>query len=147
MEKPEECGDECIIDTQKLLEKKSTGVGEEGTGILIFLTQGTYGLFDDSFNAIQVGNAVLATEENATILLMDEGVYFGVKNQDPSGIELPNNTNYIEDFLELGGRILALRPSLDRRGLIKDDLIGGVEVIDNSQVVNEIEKHKASLTF
>ncbi|MFQ5888312.1 MAG: hypothetical protein ACE5HY_06410, partial [Candidatus Hydrothermarchaeales archaeon] len=103
MATPEECGDECLIDTKKLLEKKGTAAVETGSDILIFLTQGTYGLFDDSFNAIQVGNAVLATEKNATIVLLDEGVYFAVKNQDPSGIELPNNTNYIQDFLELGG--------------------------------------------
>ncbi len=147
MAEPEECGDECLIDTKKLLEKKSATTAETGSDILIFLTQGTYGLFDDSFNAIQVGNAVLATEKNATIVLLDEGVYFGVKNQDPSGIELPNNTNYIEDFLELGGRILALEPSLKKRGLQDDDLIGGIKIIDHSQVVQEIEKHKSSLTF
>ncbi len=147
MAEPEECGDECLIDTKKLLEKKGETRVETGSDILIFLTQGTYGLFDDSFNAIQVGNAVLATEKNATIVLLDEGVYFGVKNQDPSGIELPNNTNYIEDFLELGGRILALEPSLKKRGLQDDDLIDGIKIIDHSQVVQEIEKHKSSLTF
>lgn len=147
MATPEECGDECLIDTKKLLEKKGTTTVETGSDILIFLTQGTYGLFDDSFNAIQVGNAVLATEKNATIILLDEGVYFGVKNQDPSGIELPNNTNYIEDFLELGGRILALEPSLKKRGLRDDDLLDGIKIIDHSQVVQEIEKHKSSLTF
>ena len=46
---------------------------------------------------------MLATEKSATVVLLDEGVYFGVKNQDPSEIELLNNTDYIQDFLELGG--------------------------------------------
>ncbi len=148
MTTPEECGDECLIDTKKLLGKKGAATLETaGSDILIFLTQGTYGLFDDSFNAIQVGNAVLATEKNATIILLDEGVYFGVKNQDPSGIELPNNTNYIQDFLELGGRILALKPSLKKRGLVDDDLIEGIETINYSHLVREVETHKASLTF
>jgi sulfur relay protein TusB/DsrH len=90
---------------------------------------------------------VLATEKNATIVLLDEGVYFGVKNQDPSEIELPNNTNYIQDFLELEGRILALETSLKKRGLLIDDLIEGITLIDYSQLVQEIEKHKVSLTF
>ena len=147
MAEPEECGDECLIDTKKLLEKKSETRVETGSDILIFLTQGTYGLFDDSFNAIQVGNAVLATEHNATIVLLDEGVYFGIKNQDPTEIELPNNTNYIDDFLELGGRILALKNSLKKRGLQDDDLIDGIKTIENAQLVQEIENHKASLTF
>jgi sulfur relay (sulfurtransferase) DsrF/TusC family protein len=147
MTTPEECGDECLIDTKKLLEKKGAATAENGSDLLIFLTQGTYGLFDDSFNAIQVGNAMLATDKNATLILLDEGVYFGVNNQDPSGIELPNNTNYIQDFLDLGGRILALEPSLKKRGLLDDDIIEGIKSIDHSQLVQEIEKHKTTLTF
>ena len=147
METPEDCGDTCVIDTKKLLENRGEVIAGTGSDLLIFLTEGTYGLFDGPFNAIQIGNAVLATEKNATIILLDEGVYFGVKNQDPSEIELPNNTNYIQDFLELGGLILALETSLKKRGLLIDDLIEGITLIDYSQLVQEIEKHKVSLTF
>jgi sulfur relay (sulfurtransferase) DsrF/TusC family protein len=147
METPEDCGDTCVIDTKKLLENRGAVIAGTGSDLLIFLTEGTYGLFDGPFNAIQIGNAVLATEKNATIILLDEGVYFGVKNQDPSEIELPNNTNYIQDFLELEGRILALETSLKKRGLLIDDLIEGITLIDYSQLVQEIEKHKVSLTF
>ncbi len=147
METPEDCGDTCVIDTKKLLENRGAVIAGTGSDLLIFLTEGTYGLFDGPFNAIQIGNAVLAMEKNATIILLDEGVYFGVKNQDPSEIELPNNTNYIQDFLELGGLILALETSLKKRGLLIDDLIEGITLIDYSQLVQEIEKHKVSLTF
>ncbi len=147
METQEDCGDTCVIDTKKLLENRGAVRAGTGSDLLIFLTEGTYGLFDGPFNAIQIGNAVLATEKNATIVLLDEGVYFGVKNQDPSEIELPNNTNYIQDFLELGGLILALEPSLKKRGLLIGDLIDGITLIDHSQLVQEIEKHKVSLTF
>jgi sulfur relay (sulfurtransferase) DsrF/TusC family protein len=147
MTTPEDCGDECLIDTKALLAKKGTVTADTGSDLLIFLTQGTYGLFDDSFNAIQVGNAMLATEKSATIILLDEGVYFGMKNQDPSGIELPNNTRYIQDFLELGGHMFALEPSLQKRGLVDVDLIEGIKSIDHAQLVTEIEKHKTSLTF
>ncbi len=147
METPEDCGDTCVIDTKKLLENRGAVIAGTGSDLLIFLTEGTYGLFDGPFNAIQIGNAVLAMEKNATIILLDEGVYFGVKNQDPSEIELPNNTNYIQDFLELEGRILALETSLKKRGLLIGDLIEGITLIDYSQLVQEIEKHKVSLTF
>ena len=142
METPEDCGDTCVIDTKKLLENKGASIAGTEPDLLIFLTEGTYGLFDGPFNAIQIGNAVLAMEKNATIVLLDEGVYFGVKNQDPSEIELPNNTNYIQDFLELGGLILVLETSLKKRGLLIDDLIEGITLIDYSQLVQQIEKHK-----
>jgi sulfur relay (sulfurtransferase) DsrF/TusC family protein len=143
----EDCGDTCLIDTKKLIEKKDAVSAETGSDLLILLTEGTYGTFDGPFNAIQVGNAVLALEKNATIVLLDEGVYSGVKNQDPSEIELLNNTDYIQDFLDLGGHILALEPSLKKRGLLDEDVIEGIKLIDHSQLVQEIEKHNVSLTF
>ncbi|MEE8323038.1 MAG: DsrH/TusB family sulfur metabolism protein [Candidatus Bathyarchaeia archaeon] len=147
MATPEDCDDTCVIDIKKLLEKKGAVSAETGSDLLILLTEGTYGTFDGPFNAIQIGNAVLALEKNATIVLLDEGAYFGVKNQDPSEIELLNNTDYIKDFLDLGGRILALEPSLKKRGLLDDDIIEGIKLIDHAQLVQEIEKHKTSLTF
>ena len=147
MTTPEDCGDTCVINLKTLLEKKGGVSAETGSQLLILLTEGTYGTFDGPFNAIQIGNAVLALEKNATIVLLDEGVYFGVNNQDPSEIELLNNTDYIQDFLGLGGRILALEPSLKKRGLLEDDIIEGIKLIDHSQLVQEIEKHDVSLTF
>src|SRR3990172_1190653 len=113
----EEC-DTCVIDVTKLKKRSQEEQARENSwSTLILLKRGTYGHWDDAFSAIQVGNAVLAVEESATMLLMDDGVYFAVRGQDPSGIGLTNNTSFIEDFLELGGRMLALRDSLEKRGL------------------------------
>ena len=125
MATPEDCDDTCVIDIKKLLEKKGAVNAETRSDLLI----------------------LLALEKNATIVLLDEGAYFGVKNQDPSEIELLNNTDYIKDFLDLGGRILALEPSLKKRGLLDDDIIEGIKLIDHAQLVQEIEKHNVSLTF
>ena len=128
-------------------EMKSASTEDAISDLLILLTQGTYGRFDGAFNAIQVGNAVLALEKNATIALLDEGVYFGVKHQDPSRIDLPNYTNYIQDCLGLGGRIVALESSLTKRGLVDEDLIEGIQVINHAKLVQELKTHKVSLTF
>jgi sulfur relay (sulfurtransferase) DsrF/TusC family protein len=136
MTTPIEGGENILKDTEKT-----------GIDLLILITQGTYGLFDSSFNAIQVGNALLATEKSATVVLLDEGVYFGVKNQDPSEIDLLNYADFIDDFLGLGGRLLALEPSLTKRGLVADDMIEGITLIDHAQLVQEIKMHRVSLTF
>ncbi|MDP2953595.1 MAG: hypothetical protein Q8O76_09805, partial [Chloroflexota bacterium] len=71
----ESCGDACVIDMSKLKERPRSDV-EKARATLILLTRGTYGHHDDGFSAIQVGNAVLAEEERATLLLLDDGVYF-----------------------------------------------------------------------
>ncbi len=143
----EDCGDTCTIDLSKLKGRSPEEAGEPSDKTLILLTRGTYGHHDDGFSAIQVGNALLAEEAGATLLLLDDGVYFAARDQDPTALGLPNNINYIEDFLDLGGRILALAGSLTRRGLLQDDLVKGVDIITPSQMVREIETHHASVTF
>lgn len=146
----EECADECVIDTEALkarLAQRESANGDDGDGILILLTQGNYGRYDDVFSAIQVGNAVLAVELPATLLLLDDGVYFGVKNQDPRELGLRSNLFYIQDFLDLGGRMLALDSSMQRRSLAPEDLVDGVQVIDAAQMTREVDHHRATVTF
>jgi sulfur relay protein TusB/DsrH len=143
----ESCGDECVIDLSKLKERHREQTEENGRATLILLTRGTYGHHDDGFSAIQVGNAVLAEEERATLLLLDDGVYFAMKGQNPSSLGLPNNLRYVEDFLDLGGRILVLEDSLKKRGLSRGDLVDGVEIISYSRMVKEVESHQVSVTF
>lgn len=144
----DEACDECVVDVAKLkAQRQEQGPRENGWSALILLTRGTYGHWDDAFSAIQVGNAVLAVEEAATMLLLDDGVYFAVRDQDPSGIGITNNSSFIEDFLDLGGRLLALEPSLEKRGLSQQDLMPGVEVITPARMAREIAQHQVSVTF
>lgn len=146
-EEKDQCGDECVIDLKKLKERATDKKAEDREGTLILLARGTYGHYDDGFSAIQVGNAVLAEEEKATLLLLGEGVYFAVRGQNPTDLGLPANTHYLEDFLDLGGRLLALKTSLEQRGLGKEDLVEGVEIISYPEMVREIEGHRVSVTF
>ncbi|MFQ5827421.1 MAG: DsrE family protein [Dehalococcoidia bacterium] len=143
----EGCADTCVIDLSKMKGRTQGGDDEAAERTLILLTRGTYGHHDDGFSAIQVGNALLAEEEGATMLLLDDGVYFAARDQNPTALGLPNNINYIEDFLDLGGHILALDGSLSKRGLSQEDLVEGVEIITSSRMVKEIENHRASVTF
>ena len=138
---------ECVIDLSKLAgRKKGERLSPDG-GILIILARGTYGHFDDGYSAIQAANAALAVEEDAAILLLDDGVYFGVKGQDTREIDIVNNTSFITDLIEVGGRVMAIKPSLEKRGLTEEDLIEGIEVVENSRCVREILDYKVSLTF
>ena len=140
------CADACVIDLSKM-QQREPGDGGNGRSTLIILTRGTYGHHDDAFSAIQVGNALLAEEEQATLLLMEDGVYFAVKGQNPSALGLPNNLRYVEDFLELGGRIVVVEPALRKRGLVQGDQVEGVEVAPYPRLAREMESHAVSVTF
>ena len=144
-------GDVCVIDTKKLLEERARqGVKAQGTGkysVLIMITRGTYGRFDDAYGAVLVANAALAKQQAVTMMLMGNGIYFVTKNQEPSDISLPCNLPEISDFIELGGQILVHRISMEKRGVDRDELIEGIELIEDDRVITEIEKHNVSLTF
>jgi sulfur relay (sulfurtransferase) DsrF/TusC family protein len=154
-EKPDvECGpdgDVCVIDTKKLIEERAKkgekSVQSEKNSIIFLITRGTYGRFDDAYGAILVANAALAKQQAATLLLLGNGIYLGMKDQEPSDIFLPNNLPEISDFIELGGRILVHQDSMDKRGVEQDELLEDVEIIDNNRIITEIENHNNSLTF
>jgi sulfur relay (sulfurtransferase) DsrF/TusC family protein len=143
-------GDVCVIDTKKLIEERAKqgpkGPGPENS-VIFMITRGTYGRFDDAYGAILVANAALAKQQAATLMLIGNGIYLAMKDQEPSDIFLPNNLPEISDFIELGGRILVHRESMDKRGVAREELLEDIEMIKDNRIVTEIEKHKVSLTF
>jgi len=144
-------GDVCYIDTEALkkemAKKGASGQAPAKDSVLFMMTRGTYGRYDDVYGAILVANAALAKQQDATMLLINDGIYLALKDQEPSRIALASNLPEISDFHELGGRLLAHRESVDKRGIEPADLIDGVDFIDNDRIVHEIEKHNVSLTF
>jgi sulfur relay (sulfurtransferase) DsrF/TusC family protein len=114
---------------------------------MFLITRGTYGRFDDAYGAILVANAALAKQQAATFMLIGNGIYLAMKDQEPSDIFLPNNLPEISDFIELGGRILVHQGSIEKRGVSRDELLEDIEIIEDNRIVTEIEKHKVSLTF
>jgi sulfur relay (sulfurtransferase) DsrF/TusC family protein len=144
-------GDVCYIDTEALkkemAEKGAGGQAGDKDSVLFMITRGTYGRFDDVYGAILVANATLAKQQGATMVLVNDGIYLAIKDQEPSRIALASNLPEISDFHELGGRLLAHRESLEKRGVDPADFIDGVEVIEDEAIVLEIERHSVSLTF
>ena len=115
--------------------------------LLINCTHGTYGRDDDAFGALLAANAALAKGMNVTLVLVEDGVSLVKKGQNPAKIGLPNNLAEITDFKELGGRLIAISESLEERGMLKDELVQGVEVVSVKDMISIIEKHSLSLTF
>ena len=69
------------------------------------------------------------------------------KNQNPSKIGLPNNLDEIKDFIELGGKLIVIKESLEERGVKDSEIIDGAEIIPFLDIVDLIEKNEISLTF
>jgi sulfur relay (sulfurtransferase) DsrF/TusC family protein len=144
-------GDVCYIDTEALkkemAQKGTEGQATDKDSVLFMMTRGTYGRFDDVYGAILLANATLAKQQGATMLLINDGIYLALKDQEPARISLSSNLPEISDFHELGGRLLAHSESIEKRGIEPADFIDGVEIIEDDRIVLEIERHSVSLTF
>lgn len=115
--------------------------------ILIICIHGTYGRHDDLYGALLTANAALAKGLRVTIFFIEEGVFACNKNQNPLKIGLPNNIGELNDFLELGGRLIIDKTSIDERGIKINDMIDGAEIIQITDIDDIIKNHNVSLTF
>jgi len=117
------------------------------TSLLIYTTHGTYGRDDDGFGALMAANSALAKGLDVSILLVDDGVAMAMIGQDPSKIGLPNNIEELQDFLELDGRLVIVRESLDERGITPEEIIEGADVVPLKEVTSIIEDYSVSITL
>lgn len=103
---------------------------KEGAGtVVLAFHSGTYGRTDDVCGGLILANSLLTRGLEVTILLRGEGVYIGVKDQDANAIGYESHQTHLEDAVEMGARVVALRGSLEERGLSEKDLGDYVEVV------------------
>ncbi len=114
---------------------------------LLILSHGTYGHDDDAYGALLVINAVLAKGQEASLLLKDDGAYLALKGQDPNEIGLENNLKQISDLIDLGGKVYALRQSLEERDLERSELIDDITVIGQEDLIEVLDQHDLYMTF
>jgi len=71
-----------------------------------------------------------------TIGLYADGVYLALAGQDSMALGLPNLSDTIYAYPEI--RIIAHEPSLVKRGLMNQDLIESVELVDEDEFIKQI---------
>ena len=115
--------------------------------LMIYATHGTYGRNDDTYGAMMLANAALAKGMNVTLVLVEDGVAMVKKHQNPAGIGMPNTLTELDDFKDLGGKIVAIKESLDERGISIKEIIEDVDIISFNEIVTIIEDNSISLTL
>jgi predicted peroxiredoxin len=117
------------------------------SSLLIYCTHGTYGRDDDAYGALLQANHAVARGMNVTLVLVEDGVLLSKKGQNPSKIGLPNNLDEIKDFIELGGKLVVIKESIEERGVKVNELIEGTEITPFLDIVDLVEQNEISLTF
>ncbi len=96
-----------------------------------------------------MGNAALAMDEKAIVVLQGYGVFLAKKGYAESvhagGFDPLKKL--IDSFLELGGRILVCAPCIKDRHIDPSELIDKSEVIAGATIVNECCNAKAVVSY
>jgi predicted peroxiredoxin len=98
---------------------------------------------ENTFAGLYVATASLSKGFDVTVILRGDGVYTGRSGQmEPmANINLPATEDQVEDIIELDGRIVADKNSIDQRGISKDELIDGIEILDTNEIHDIILDH------
>jgi len=80
--------------------------------------------------------AAVSIKMEVTIGLYADGVYLALAGQDGMALGLPNLSDIIYAYPEI--RIIAHEPSLAKRGLMNQDLIESVELVDEDEFIKQI---------
>lgn len=96
-----------------------------------------------------MGNAALAMESQATIVLQGAGVALAKKgcHEHVFAAGLPPLSELLRDFLEQGGKIWVCVPCIKERRITADMLVEGAETTAAGKVVAEVLEADATLNY
>jgi len=121
---------------------------EEKAGVVIIATHGG----EDPERApfpFAMGNAAMAMDEKATIVLQGSAVFLALKGYadrvHATGFDPLKKL--MTDFIELGGSILVCAPCIKERHIDQSELIEKAQVIAGGTVINECCNAKAVLSY
>jgi len=96
-----------------------------------------------------VGNAALAMDVEAVIILQGTAVTLAKEGcyEHVFAAGLPPLKELIEDFIELGGKILVCTPCIKERQITTDMLVKSAKPVASGRVVTEILEADAVLNY
>jgi len=113
--------------------------------ILIIVDKAPYG-YEDTFSAFYVAIACLNKGMDADVLLVGDGVYAAIKDQEPGGsIDYPK-VGELSYLIFPEGNIFVHLGSMMERGVEEDDLVEAAHIIDDTklyQIIKSKTKEKA----
>ena len=93
-----------------------------------------------STSGIRTAWAIHAASLEASILLIEDGVYNGLDNAG-------YNTALLKDFIGQNGRVYCHRKDLLQRGLSEEDILSGIDLVEAESVAEVVGESDATVTF
>lgn len=106
--------------------------------IVVEISEAPFG-HENTFAGLYVALVSVTKGREVTVILRGDGVYAGVLGQDDpqENIHLPPTEQQMQDIVDLDGRVVAEKSSLEARGISKKDMFEEIEIVDTKEV-NEL---------
>ena len=112
--------------------------------ILIIVDKAPYG-YEDTFSGFYIAIACLNRGMDADVLLVGDGVYAAIKNQQPGGSVSYPNVGELSYLVFPEGKIFVHQESMLERGVKEDNLVEAAQIINDTGLY-EIIKSKTKET-
>lgn len=96
-----------------------------------------------------LANAALAMDMKAVVALQGTGVYLAKKGyiENVFAAGLPPLKELVEQFLELGGKLLVCAPCIKERQIKEEDLINSAEIMAAAMLTQELLSASIMLVY
>jgi len=114
--------------------------------VIIIIDKAPYG-WEDAFSGFYVAIACLNRDTDADVLLVGDGVYAALEDQNPGdGIKYPH-VGELAYLIFPEGSMFVHQDSLNDRGILEEDLVEAAEVIDDGELYEIIKSKTGSTAF
>jgi tRNA 2-thiouridine synthesizing protein C len=109
--------------------------------VLIIIDKGPYG-WEDAFSGFFIEIACLNRQLNADVVLIEDGVYAALDGQNSDDLKFPG-VGELTYLIFPEGNIFVYNDSLKERGILKDDLVETVEIINDKELYDILKSKEA----
>jgi sulfur relay protein TusB/DsrH len=98
-----------------------------------------------AFTGARIALTAVLDEVDVSVVLMEDGVYAALTGQETT--QFIKTVQVLQDFLEAGGKLLVCGLCLKERGIPKENVIEGAEIIDIHKLVKTMTDGDQTVFF
>lgn len=114
--------------------------------VIIIIDKAPYG-WEDAFSGLYVAIACLNRDTDADVLLIGDGVYAALEDQNPGDTIKYPHVGELAYLIFPEGSMLVHQDSLLDRGISEDDLVEAAEIIDDKELYEILKSKTGKIAF
>ncbi len=114
--------------------------------VLILVNGAPYGTATPA-EAFRTISGLAGMDVDTTCVLVEDGVYVALKDQNPETIDMQNLAKAYEMLKDFNARVYILKESMEERGIKEDELIQHDGIIDRAKLRELILERHCIISF